>query len=125
MNVSGGKLLLITLLAFLLGIFLLHKLHHALLAIDLPVRKLVFLACKGILAGTKLKPNGRADHIQMFAKGLFQIAFIARRHFVRLIAVNDDNGRIVATRVGIAELDSPPVYHGRSMIEYRTFENIV
>src|SRR5690606_27941726 len=68
---------------------------------------------KGIIAGVKLYANRSTAQFESLPKSLLQIANIAGRHFIGLIAVNHYNGGIIATGMSIAQFYPVATHHGR------------
>src|SRR5690606_26453557 len=58
-----------------------------------------------------LDAHGRAFQLEDLAEGLLQITGVAGRHLVGLLAVDDDDGRVVTAGMGVAHLDPPTIDH--------------
>lgn len=78
-------------------------------------REAVSLAFIGVLAGSQLNTYRRAKEIKCLAKCVDQIACVGGWQPLGLIAVNDDQGWILAPLVGITKAYSSPPDHGRRM----------
>src|SRR5690606_39817539 len=61
--------------------------------------------------------------LESAAVGFFQIADVVVGNILGLVAVDDDQRRVAAAGVGIAQLDAPPVDQGRRVIADRIFQN--
>src|SRR5690606_23853769 len=101
----------------------LDVLHQAPFLGDLPGGKDVLLAGVGVLAAAELDLHGGAVEVEGAAIGFFQVAHIVVGDILGLVAVDDDQRRIAAAGVGVAQFDTAAVDQRRRMIRDRILEN--
>ena len=67
---------------------------------------------EGVGARAQFQPQGGAVQFQDLAEAVDEVAAVAIRQGVGLLAVNDDDGGIAAPLVGIAQLDAATIDQG-------------
>src|SRR6266404_9560274 len=82
---------------------------------DLPGRQRISLACKGIFLTLENDADRRAHQVEGFAVHVDQVAPVRIGDVIRLIAVDDDDGRILSTLMRIAKLDAAAAHQRRLM----------
>src|SRR5690606_39904730 len=87
--------------------------EQALPAALLPRRELVAPALVGVLAGLQDEANRCPREIERLAEAVDEVAAIGVGQVLRLLAVDDDHGRIAAALVGIAQADAPAPHQRR------------
>lgn len=107
----------------MLLLFLLNKLHHPPLLLHLALGQFVLLACVGVVAAFEFDTYRGAVEVEGFAEGFFQVANVVVRDFFGLVTVDDNDGRVVAAGVGVAEFDAPTAYKWRLVGRHCVFEN--
>ena len=93
---------------------------HSLPTFDLPRSQPVAFTRKGVTAGLKFQPDGRASQTKNLAKPVNKVLTIATGQPVGLITMNNNNRRIAPTLMCIAELYAAPTYYRWRMF----FDNI-
>src|SRR5690554_4503932 len=78
--------------------------------------RLLFGSGEGVFAGFELDAHRRALQVHNPAEGFFQIAHVMTGYRCSLVAVNNNDRRVVSTRMGVTQLDSTAIDHGRLMI---------
>ena len=101
--------------AFLLG-------HHALSSLHLSLGEFVAFTRVGIVPGPQLNTDWRAVKFQHPAKGFFEIPSITGRQGLGLATVNHDNRGVLASRMGVAQLDTPPIGEGGRVAGHSIFQ---
>ena len=99
--------------------------HHTPTTVDLALGELILSALKWIVLCSEFDLQRSALESQGFVKALFQISSVGVWDCLRLVAVNDNSGRIRAPSMGKAQLDPPSMHHRRLMFCYGLVEYIV
>ena len=92
---------------------LLHSPHQPLSATALTRRERIALALERIFVGAKLDPDRRTFELEVLAEHVAQVALVGIWNVLYLIAMNDDDRRIAAALMCIAELDAAHPNHVR------------
>jgi hypothetical protein len=110
----------LALLAFFLRLFDVR--HHALSSLNLSLGEFVSFTRVGIVPGPQLNPDWRAVEFQHPAKGFFEIPGITGRQGLGLTTVNHDNGGVLAPRMRVSQLDTPPIGEGGRVAGHSIFQ---
>src|SRR5690606_22041313 len=102
---------------------LLHSLHQPLPTTALSRRQGIALAFERILVGAEFDAYRRAFESEGLAEDVAEIAAIGVGDVLHLVAVHDDDRRVAAALVCVAQLDAPAAYERRLMLLDCGFEH--
>ena len=92
---------------------LLEMPHQALALLHLAGRQGISPSLKGVLTIPELDSQGSTRKLQGLAVDVLEIPGVMIGHFIHLIAMDNDNGGILATRMGISHFDTATIEHRR------------
>ena len=102
---------------------LLEMPYQTLTLMDLTRREGIAPPLEGILAIAELDTQRCTCQLQRLAVNIFKVARVMVRHFIDLIAVNNDDRWILSASMRIAHLDATTIEHRRWMRRYCIFQN--
>jgi len=98
------------------------KLHQTLTFAFLAIGEDILPTFVGVLTCFEFQPHRRSDQLEFLAEVIEQITPVGAGYGFRLIAMDNDQRRILAALMCVAQLDTPPPDQGGLMNHYRFFQ---